>query len=66
MKTTQVCVAHANPWIRMGLKYRLEAAGMTVVGEIENGEDLCKQVRHLQPDILVLASDMPNSNTIEP
>jgi DNA-binding NarL/FixJ family response regulator len=49
----------------MGLKHKLETAGMTVVGEIENGEDTCKQVRHLQPDILVLASDMPNSNTIE-
>lgn len=65
MKTTEIIVAHTNPWVRMGLKHKLETASMTVVGEIENGEDTLRLVRHLQPDILVLASDMPNSNTIE-
>ena len=65
MKTIRVIVAHANPWVRMGLKHKLKAAGITVAGEIENGEDTLQLVRYLQPDILVLANNMPKLNIIE-
>lgn len=51
--------------MREGLRAILEKAGLTVVGEAENGRDGVELTRQLRPDVVLMDISMPDLNGID-
>jgi two-component system response regulator NreC len=51
--------------MREGLRAILEKAGLSVVGEAENGRDGIELARRLQPDVVLMDISMPDLNGID-
>ncbi len=62
-----VLIVDDHPLFRAGTRERLEFAGesITVVGEAENGERACDQVRALSPSVVLMDIAMTGMNGIE-
>jgi DNA-binding NarL/FixJ family response regulator len=61
-----VLVVHAQTLQRLGLRMLLaDRPGLTVVGEAATGTDAVRMSTALRPDIVLLASDLPGTNTVE-
>jgi DNA-binding NarL/FixJ family response regulator len=62
----KVFLADDHALIREGLRSVLEAeSDIKVVGTAENGRDTLRQVRQLEPDIVIMDISMPGLNGIE-
>lgn len=62
----KVLIADDHPIFRRGLREVIEAdAGLTVVGEAENGIAALTLIETLRPDVAVLDIDMPQLNGFE-
>jgi DNA-binding NarL/FixJ family response regulator len=60
-----VVVAEDSFLLRAGVVRVLEGAGMTVVGEARDADELLEQVREHRPDVAVTDIRMPPTNTDE-
>ena len=63
--SVNVVIADDSPVLRHAIRRCLQAAGLTVCGEAENGRDAVQSVRQLQPDVVVLDFQMPGMTGIE-
>ncbi|XRQ12752.1 response regulator [Actinomadura welshii] len=61
----RVLITDDHPVFRQGLKGLLQALGVEVVGEAENGPEAVKLAAELQPDVVVMDLHMPGGNGIE-
>ncbi|MFI0411363.1 response regulator [Actinomadura sp. 3N508] len=64
-ETIRVLITDDHPVFRQGLKGLLQALGVDVVGEAENGPDAVRLAAELQPDVVVMDLHMPGGNGIE-
>ncbi|QFG21087.1 response regulator [Actinomadura sp. WMMB 499] len=64
-ETIRVLISDDHPVFRQGLKGLLQALGVEVVGEAENGPDAVRSAAELQPDVVVMDLHMPGGNGIE-
>ncbi|MGH3240107.1 MAG: response regulator [Spirillospora sp.] len=64
-ETIRVLITDDHPVFRQGLKGLLQALGVDVVGEAENGPDAVRMAAELQPDVVVMDLHMPGGNGIE-
>lgn len=63
MERLRVFLADDHSVVRAGLKMLIEAqADMEVVGEADDGEEACRMVRDLKPDVVVMDVSMPKLN----
>lgn len=63
MSKIRVFIADDHVLVRQGLRLLLESqSDMEVVGEADDGEEACRRVRELKPDIVVMDVSMPNLN----
>ncbi|KUO19526.1 LuxR C-terminal-related transcriptional regulator [Streptomyces dysideae] len=61
-----VLVVHAQTLQRLGLRMLLaDRPGLTVVGEAATGTDAVRMSTALRADVVLLASDLPGTNTVE-
>ena len=58
-------IADDEPLARAYLRRLLEAQGVTVAGEAENGVETMRQVEDLRPDLLFLDIQMPGLNGMQ-
>lgn len=56
---TRVVLADDHPMFREGLRFTLERAGISVVGEAEDGEEALDLVAEADPDVVVMDLAMP-------
>ncbi len=61
----RVIIADDHPMFRQGLRALLEALGIEVVGEAENGPAAVRLAHDVQPDVAVMDLHMPGGNGIE-
>lgn len=61
----RVVVADDSLLFREGLVRLLEELGFEVAGQMENGDDLVRRVKGLQPDLALVDIRMPPTNTDE-
>jgi two-component system response regulator NreC len=62
----KVLIVDDHAVLRQALRYLLEAqAGVTVVGDAENGRDAVDMAEQLQPDVVLMDAVMPGLNGIE-
>ena len=61
----RIILADDHAMFREGLKLLLERAGITVVGEAENGVELIDLARSLRPQAVITDMSMPLMNGIE-
>ncbi|RJG08904.1 two-component system response regulator NarL [Pseudomonas cavernicola] len=55
-----------HPMMRRGIRQLIELeADLLVVGEANNGEEACAQVKRLAPDLILLDNNMPQLNGVE-
>lgn len=59
METLRVMVVDDNPVVRSGLVSLLEAGGIEVAAEAENGQRAVELVTHVKPDLVLLDVRMP-------
>jgi DNA-binding NarL/FixJ family response regulator len=65
MKAIRVVLADDHPVVRAGIRNELLAAGIKVVGEAVNGEEVQALVERLHPEVVVLDVEMPGLNGLE-
>ncbi|WP_437202230.1 response regulator [Planctomicrobium sp. SH664] len=66
MKPIRLLLVDDQSLFRQGLRTLLSAqAGIEIVGEAEDGEAAVLQVRHLQPDVVLMDLRMPVCNGVE-
>ncbi len=65
MKPIRVVLADDHPVVRAGIRNELLAAGIRVVGEAVNGEEVQGLVERLHPEVVVLDVEMPGLNGLE-
>jgi DNA-binding NarL/FixJ family response regulator len=63
--TMRVLVADDHSLFRDGIVSLLTAAGLTVVGQAESGEQAVAEARRLRPDVVLMDIQMPGLNGIE-
>jgi DNA-binding NarL/FixJ family response regulator len=61
----RVLIADDHALFRDGLKSLLEARGVEVVGEAENGRRAVAMTRHLKPDIVLMDLTMPEMGGLD-
>src|SRR5476649_2140699 len=61
----RIILADDHAMFREGLRLLLERAGITVVGEAENGVELIDLARSLRPQAVITDMSMPLMNVIE-
>ncbi|MEU6039025.1 response regulator transcription factor [Actinomadura sp. NPDC047616] len=61
----RVLITDDHPIYRQGLRGLLQALGIEVVAEAENGPDAVRLAAELQPDVVVMDLQMPGGNGIE-
>lgn len=59
MSAIRVILADDHPVVRAGLRKELEAAGIQVLAEAEQGQETLDLVGRLHPDVLILDVEMP-------
>ena len=59
MSSIRVLIADDHRIVRQGLCHVCELAGLTVVGEAENGREAVKLARQLRPDVILMDINMP-------
>jgi DNA-binding NarL/FixJ family response regulator len=62
---TRVVLADDDVLLREGLAGLLERAGLSVVGQVGDAEQLLEQVRQLQPDLVIVDIRMPPDQATE-
>lgn len=66
MELIRILLADASPLVRVGLRAVLcKRAGMTVVGEAEDGEQAISLCRRLKPDVVLMEVRMPKMDGIQ-
>jgi len=66
MKELKIVIADDSAMIRELIQHTLtQVAGLSVVGEAENGVEAVRLVRELKPDLVVLDISMPRMSGIE-
>jgi DNA-binding NarL/FixJ family response regulator len=65
MSTLRVVIADDQAMVRGGLRLILEAAGITVVGEADDGRAAIDLVTRLKPDVVLMDIRMPVLDGIE-
>ena len=63
--TLRVVVADDEPDVRLLLRMQLEGAGIDVVGEAADGEEVLKSCSESNPDAIILDLLMPRLNGFE-
>ena|SRR5579883_3115697 len=61
----RILIADDHPLFRDGLRSRLEARGIEVVGEATDGLDAIRQVERLQPRVVLMDIAMPSLSGLE-
>jgi two-component system, NarL family, response regulator len=65
-KTIRILVADDHPIVRQGLVAILnDQPDMSVVAEVDNGEQAIAQFRHCQPDVAIVDLQMPQVGGVE-
>ena len=62
---TRVVIADDDPLTRLDLRHSLEALGLRVLGEAEDGRQALALTRSLRPDLLILDVMMPQMDGLE-
>lgn len=65
VQTIRVLIADDQPMVRAGIKVMLEASGMTVVAEAENGRDAVALANEHRPDVCLMDIRMPGMDGLE-
>lgn len=62
----RLLLADDHAVVRSGLRLLLEAQpDLTIVGEVENGDDAIRRTAELSPDVVLMDIEMPGMNGIE-
>lgn len=65
-KTIRIIIADDHPMVREGLKVSLESEeGLTVVADVNNGQEALDAAAELNPDVVMLDISMPVMNGME-
>ncbi len=65
MDPVKVVIADDDPLTRLDLRHSLEAIGLRVLGEAEDGRQALTLTRSLRPDLLILDVMMPQMDGLE-
>lgn len=60
-----ILVVDDNPTVRRLIREQLEASGLSVCGEAEDGVDAIEKVQTLTPDLIILDVAMPRMNGLD-
>ncbi|MBI5478430.1 MAG: response regulator transcription factor [Deltaproteobacteria bacterium] len=61
----RLLVCEDDPRVRAGLERGLGAAGLTVVGAVDTGEEACARVQAAPPDVLLLDLELPGMSGLD-
>lgn len=61
----RVLIADDQPMVRAGIKVMLEASGMNVIAEADNGRDAVRLARQHRPDVCLMDIRMPGIDGLE-
>ncbi|MEL7400166.1 MAG: response regulator transcription factor, partial [Pseudomonadota bacterium] len=65
-KSIRIVIADDHPMVREGLKVSLESEeGLSVVADVNNGQEALQAAEELQPDVVMLDISMPVMNGME-
>ncbi|MDN5325948.1 MAG: two-component system, response regulator PdtaR [Moorella sp. (in: firmicutes)] len=65
MQQAKIFIACADPSARQNLKYMLVREGYLVAGEAPDGSQALRMIRTLQPNLVILDSDLQGTNALE-
>ncbi|APC08463.1 ANTAR domain-containing response regulator [Neomoorella thermoacetica] len=65
MQQSKIFIACADPSARQNLKYMLVREGYLIAGEAPDGSQALRMIRTLQPNLVILDSDLQGTNALE-
>ncbi len=65
MSPVRVLIADDHRLFRQGLRHVCQAAGIEVVGEAEDGQEVVRLARELKPDVILMDIRMPGQDGVE-
>lgn len=65
MQQAKIFIACADSSARQNLKYMLVREGYLIAGEAPDGSQALRMIRTLQPDLVILDSDLQGTNALE-
>lgn len=65
LKSTKVMIVDDSKLMRLKLRKIVEGAGLTIVGEAEDGQDAIAKAKELKPTFITMDIEMPNMTGIE-
>ncbi|AKX94071.1 ANTAR domain-containing response regulator [Neomoorella thermoacetica] len=65
MQQAKIFIACADPSARQNLKYMLVREGYLIAGEAPDGSQALRMIRTLQPNLVILDSDLQGTNALE-
>lgn len=61
----RVVLADADPVSRKNIREKLLSAGFSIVGEMEEGRNVLQTVFNIQPDLVILSTQLPDKDGLE-
>lgn len=61
----RVVLADADPVSRKNIKEKLHSAGFSIVGEMADGRNVLQTVSNIQPDLVIISTQLPDKDGLE-